>query len=99
MATDNNNLAECWNESESKLVLPEQLSIDLLAELLKQNSWLTLPVKQVDFTHVIKADSAIFAVLLVWAANLDEKLQVIKLPEELTTLIKLYDLEDVVALV
>jgi len=80
------------------MVLPEQLTIDILAKLLKQKNWLSLPVKQVDFSRVIKADSTIFAVLLVWAANIEEKLQVIKLPEELTTLIKLYDLEDVVDL-
>jgi len=91
--------SESWIESEATLVLPETISIDVLAEVLKQNKWLLLPVKKVDFSKVIKADSAILAVLLIWSASLTDKLQIIQLPEELKTLITLYGLEDVVALV
>lgn len=88
-----------WNDVEAKLVLPEQVGIDLLADLIKQNKWLKLPVKKVDFSQVVKADSAIFAVLLIWAANTDEPLEVIQLPEDLKVLIKLYDLDDVLTLI
>lgn len=82
-----------WHDSEAVLVLPSQLTIDALAVMLKKNKWLALPVKQVDFSQVEKADSAILAVLLVWASNLEEKLQVKQLPDELHTLVKLYDLD------
>jgi len=93
------NLSVNWNEAESTLILPETISIDVLAGLLKQNKWLLLPVKKVDFSNVTKADSAILAVLLIWSANLKDKLQILQLPEELKTLITLYGLEDVIALV
>lgn len=88
-----------WHDSESRLVLPAQLTIDVLAVMLKKNNWLALPVKQVDFSQVEKADSAILAVLLVWASSTEEKLQVKHLPEELYTLVKLYDLDSELALI
>ncbi|WP_040725984.1 lipid asymmetry maintenance protein MlaB [Thiomicrorhabdus sp. Kp2] len=99
MTTTNEGKLIHWDSVESKLVLPAQLGINQLAALIKENGWLSLPVKKVDFSQVIKADSAIFAVLLIWSSNLDEKLQVIQLPEDLQTLIKLYDLDEVLALV
>ncbi|BCN92799.1 hypothetical protein THMIRHAM_05840 [Thiomicrorhabdus immobilis] len=82
-----------WNAADELLVLPEQLTIDVLAGLLKTQNWLSLPVKQVDFSQVLKADSAILAVLLTWAAHSEERLTIIKLPDELQTLVKLYDLD------
>ena len=88
-----------WSSQESTLVLPSHLDITQLASLIKQDGWLELPVKKVDFSQVVKADSAIFAVLLLWSSKLSEKLQVIHLPDDLLTLIKLYDLDDVLALV
>ncbi|MEA1990531.1 MAG: STAS domain-containing protein [Pseudomonadota bacterium] len=88
-----------WHDSEARLVLPAQLTIDALAVMLKKNKWLGLPVKQVDFSQVEKADSAILAVLLVWASNTEEKLQVKQLPEELYTLVKLYDLDSQITLI
>lgn len=83
-----------WNVAEGLLVLPEELTIDVLAGLLKKENWLKLPVKQVDFSKVLKADSAILAVLLTWAANSEERLKIIKLPDDLQTLVKLYDLDN-----
>jgi len=88
-----------WHGSEARLILPAQLTIDVLAVMLKKNKWLALPVKQVDFSQVEKADSAILAVLLVWASNAEEKIQVKKLPEELHTLVKLYDLDSEMTLI
>jgi len=88
-----------WVEKEGRLVLPEQLTMNVLAAYLKKGGWLALPVRQVDFSSVIKADSAILAVLLVWNEKCEETLQVIGLPEELKTLIALYDLESAISLV
>ncbi|MDX1352062.1 MAG: STAS domain-containing protein [Thiomicrorhabdus sp.] len=99
MAQVDNSNAMIWDATDFKVTLPSQLSIDQLAALIKQNGWLNLPVKKVDFSQVSKADSAIFAVLLIWASRVEEKLQVINLPEDLQTLIKLYDLDEVLALV
>ncbi|GAB6069548.1 hypothetical protein JCM30760_06450 [Thiomicrorhabdus hydrogeniphila] len=99
MANNIVKTSENWIESEATLVLPETISIDVLAEVLKQNKWLLLPVKKVDFSKVTKADSAILAVLLIWSANVTDKLKIIQLPEELKTLITLYGLEDVIELV
>ena len=82
-----------WHDAEARLVLPAQLTIDVLDVMLKKNKWLALPVKQVDFSQVEKADSAILAVLLVWASSIEEKLQLKQLPDELYTLVKLYDLD------
>lgn len=88
-----------WMESEARLILPAQVTIDVLPGLLKKNDGLNLPVQQVDFSQVVKADSAILAVLLVWNAKSNQVLQVIQLPKELQTLIKLYDLEGIFTLV
>jgi len=88
-----------WHDSEARLVLPALLTIDALAVMLKNNKWLGLPVKQVDFSQVEKADSAILAVLLVWASNIEGKLQVKQLPEKLHTLVKLYDLDSEITLI
>ena len=88
-----------WHDSEARLVLPAQLTIDALAVMLKKNKWLALPVKQVDFSQVEKADSAILAVLLVWASSIEDKLQVKQLPDDLHTLIKLYDLDSELILI
>ena len=88
-----------WDDSQARLVLPAQLTIDALAVMLKKNKWLALPVKQVDFSQVEKADSAILAVLLVWASNTEDKLQVKQIPDELHTLVKLYDLDSEITLI
>ena len=88
-----------WHVSEARLILPAQLTIDALAVELKKNKWLDLPVKQIDFSQVEKADSAILAVLLVWASNSEEKLEVKQLPDELHTLVKLYDLDTEITLI
>lgn len=88
-----------WNEAESLLVLPSLLTIDVVADLLKKHKCLELPVKEVDFSQVNKADSAILAVLLVWAQNAQTTIRVKQLPEELLTLVNLYDLDTSVSLV
>jgi len=83
-----------WNASEGLIRLPERLTIDVLPGLLKKENWFKLPVKQIDFSKVRKADSAILAVLLSWSANTEQQLTVIDLPEDLKTLVNLYDLEN-----
>lgn len=83
-----------WNASEGLMCLPERLTIEVLPGLLKKENWLKFPVKQVDFSKVSKADSAILAVLLSWSANTEQQLTVINLPADLQTLVNLYDLEN-----
>lgn len=84
-----------WKESAACLCLPEQIAIENLSALIKQQSWLKLPVQMADFSQVKKADSAILAVLLAWNNVLDHKLKVKNVPAELLTLVDLYDLQDV----
>lgn len=87
-----------WSEQESKIVLSGNISIEYLPALLKKYAWQSFAVKQVDFEAVTRADSAILAVLLVWAQQANDLLKISHLPDELKTLVDLYDLEKVVVI-
>jgi ABC-type transporter Mla MlaB component len=93
-----NQVNSAWDEWQGKLSLPEIVDISVLPKLIKQNSWLSLPVKEVDFTAVDKADSAVLAVLLYWAQQSETKLKVVNFPQQLDNLIELYDLNSIIAI-
>ena len=76
--------------------LPQVVTLETLPGLLKSKAILALPVKQVDFSQVQQADSAILALLLIWSKNSPPPVKVLKLPNELESLMKLYDLESII---
>jgi len=84
------------NHAQAKLTLPGDVSIGVLPGLIKQQGWLTLPILEVDFTGVTKADSAILAMLLFWAKRASTPLKITGFPKQLDNLITLYDLQSVV---
>ena len=88
-----------WDESQSRVSLQGDIRIGDLPVLLKGQSWQNWSVHQVDFSAVERADSAILALMLVWAQQAGRPLEIKQLPEELRTLIDLYDLQQVVHLV
>ncbi len=85
-----------WFSGQAKLVLPENLDIEILPKLIKQGGWLSLPVKEVDFSQVKKADSAILSVLLLWAQAAQNAIKVTHFPSQLQTLVELYDMHTVI---
>lgn len=95
--TDNQNALSQgkWCAESTTLTLPAQLGIESLPQIIKQNNWLKLPVSRVDFSQVKKADSAILSVLLWWAQQNNEALEVLAVPEKIKTLIDLYDMHEV----
>ena len=78
------------------LVLPENLSIEALPALVKQEGWLKQTVDELDFAEVQKADSAILSLVLFWAQQQGTPLKLKNLPHDLQTLVELYDLHSVV---
>ena len=86
-----------WCEKTAVITLPSTVTLETLPALLKQEKGvLSLPVKQVDFSAVKQADSAILALLLIWSKNTPSPLHVIQLPQTLQNLVALYDLESIV---
>ena len=92
---DNRSSQGRWVPESATLHLPEQSDFQSLAKQIKQSAWLTLPVARVDFSEVKKADSATLSLLLFWAKQQHSPLEVIDLPEQMKTLIDLYDMKDV----
>ncbi len=88
-----------WCEKTAVIKLPPSVTLESLPALLKQaKNTLLLPVKQVDFSLVQQADSAILALLLIWSKNTSPPLRMIALPSSLMGLIALYDLESIVVI-
>ena len=85
-----------WQSESARLTLPEVVSIDVLPKLIKQNRWLSLPVKQVCFKQVQKGDSAILSLILLWAQQSQSPVQIFDFPAQFNPLIELYDLHTVV---
>lgn len=86
-----------WCEKTAVITLPSLVTLETLPALLKQvKGVLSLSVKQVDFSAVKQADSAILALLLIWSKNSPPPFHVINLPETLQGLVALYDLESIV---
>lgn len=80
----------------STVILPENLDIECLPALIKQNQWLgSQSIQKVDFAAVKNADSAILALMLFWAQSNQQTIQVVHFPEQLMPLVELYDLEEV----
>ncbi len=80
----------------STITLPENLSIDELPSLIKKGRWLDKPVDELDFSQVRKADSAILSLILFWAQNSGVPIKLTHVPEDVQTLIELYDLQTVI---
>ena len=80
----------------SQLDLPEVINIKNLPKLVKDNAWLQQQVTEVDFSAVKSADSATLAMLLHWAKNAQQPIQVINFPAQLKPLVELYDLDAVI---
>jgi len=94
-----------WNESTGTIIMPNDVTIEVLSELLKVKKVLSYPVKMVDFSAVQQVDSAVLALLLVWSKNSTPQggtensfppIQVLNAPDELLGLMRLYDLEEVI---
>lgn len=85
-----------WDGTTSTLVLPDQLTVDTLGPLIKQAKWLELPVTNVDFSYVKKADSAILAILLTWFVQVNQPLKIKNMPDKVRTLVSLYNLEHII---
>lgn len=98
MSNPKESVQQSWDATNGRLRLPQQLSIQLLPKLIKQEKWLELPVTTVDFSQVEKADSAILSVVLHWAKAQQAPIKIIALPKALVSLIELYDLQDVLHL-
>lgn len=75
--------------------LPEAVTLNTVADILRQVEGGGKPPQVVDFSAVTQADSAALALLLRWQAQSLQPLQVIALPSNLQTLLPLYDLEQV----
>ena len=85
-----------WCERRSTIILPRDVTLEVLSDKLNVKEVLAYPVKVVDFSAVQQVDSAVLALLLVWSKNSPPPLQVLKPPAELLGLMRLYDLEEVV---
>lgn len=75
--------------------LPAAVTLNTVADILRQNAASGEHPQIVDFSAVSQADSAALALLLHWQAQSAQPLQVIALPSNLNTLLPLYDLEQV----
>lgn len=85
-----------WNLDTKELILPAEVSIETLPELIKQHNWVDLPVRSVSFKEVKKGDSAILSLILLWAQNAQAPIQLTDFPQQFVALIDLYDLHTVV---
>ncbi|WP_319380032.1 STAS domain-containing protein [Thiomicrorhabdus sp.] len=88
-----------WMPQSKTVIMPEEVTLKTLPALLKANKgWRDMTVETVDFSKVVRADSAVLALLLVWRAGVAQPLQMQAFPEQLATLVGLYDLDDVLSL-
>lgn len=92
VAEDNTSLR--WL-SETNLALPEIVTVKTVPGLLRQFEKQPGKVEMVDCSAVHQADSTALALLLSWQSQLDQPLKIKGLPEQLKTLLHLYDLESV----
>ncbi len=77
------------------LKLPAVVNVETVPELLKLVDRAKQPLTTVDFSDVVQADSVALALLLKWQTASKQPIQVQHLPEDLQTLVHLYDLESV----
>ncbi|MBF6057223.1 MULTISPECIES: STAS domain-containing protein [Thiomicrorhabdus] len=85
-----------WMPQSKIVVMPEEVTLKTLPGLLKAHSqWCDFAVETVDFSKVTHADSAVLALLLAWRTRASKPIRVKNLPDELSTLLGLYDLDDV----
>lgn len=81
-----------WRDAET-LFLPPVVTVETAPKILRQVVRDKKPVLGVDFSNVTQADSVALAMLLAWQSQMESPLKVFALPDELKTLIHLYDLE------
>ncbi|MDG6777427.1 STAS domain-containing protein [Thiomicrorhabdus sp. zzn3] len=84
--------------SETSLALPGVVTVKTVPTLLRQFEKQPGKVEMVDCTAVHQADSSALALLLSWQSQLDQPLKIKGLPEQLQTLLHLYDLESVLVI-
>ncbi|WP_178861392.1 STAS domain-containing protein [Thiomicrorhabdus cannonii] len=88
--------AVTWTD-DTMLLLPEYVTVRTVPGILQRvESSGRVPVT-VDFSRVQQADSVALALLLRWQSQLKQPLQVVALPDQLKTLLPLYDLERVLS--
>lgn len=94
----NNSIAKvtqvgnCWEISGDML-------ITTVNKLLKQSQALTMDNTKIDFANVTDVDTAAVSLILEWkrqAKNENQSLTLINFPANLTSLVQLYDVAEVV---
>ncbi len=83
-----------WLDSET-LSLPAVVTVETAPAILRQVERDKKNVMGVDFSSVTQADSVALAMLLAWQSKIESALNITALPDELKTLVHLYDLEGV----
>ncbi|WP_173270908.1 STAS domain-containing protein [Thiosulfatimonas sediminis] len=87
-----------WQPETGCLTLPVNLTILNLDAWIKQHKVLQLPVVAVDFSENQKMDSSILAMIVHWALQSTTLIQLHNCPSQASTLIDLYDLQELVRL-
>ena len=88
------NLSPKWLE-EGVLRLPEVVNVATVPVILKWVEASSKFISVVDFSKVEQADSVALALILSFQMEASQSIEVRHLPEELTTLVHLYDLDQV----